>query len=67
MRFIVYKDRSGQFRWRLKAANGKIVADSGEGYRNRADCLAAIDLIKRGASSARVEDTTRTATAYSRW
>src|SRR5262249_23176662 len=30
--FEIYKDKSGQFRWRLKANNGKIIADSGEGY-----------------------------------
>ena len=27
-----YKDQKGEHRWRLKARNGKIIADSGEGY-----------------------------------
>jgi uncharacterized protein YegP (UPF0339 family) len=31
----VYQDTKGEWRWRLKAANGKIVADSGEGYTQR--------------------------------
>lgn len=36
----------GQWRWRLRAANNKIIADSGEGYNNEADCLAGINLVK---------------------
>lgn len=35
----LYKDNSLQWRWRCKAKNGKIVADSGEGYENWQDCL----------------------------
>ena len=35
----VYKDAQKQWRWRLVAANGNIVADSGEGYRRRADAV----------------------------
>ena len=46
MTYHYYKDASGEWRWRLKAANGKIIADSGEGYQNEQDCLAAIDLVK---------------------
>jgi len=46
MRFILYKDISGQWRWYLEAANNRKVANSGEGYYNRADCLAAIQIVK---------------------
>jgi uncharacterized protein YegP (UPF0339 family) len=35
----IYQDGSGEWRWRLVAGNGKTVADSGEGYRDRLDCL----------------------------
>lgn len=38
MRFItvhIYRDRKGQFRWRAVASNGRIVADSGEGYTTK--------------------------------
>lgn len=38
---------SGQWRWRLIAANGKIIANSGEAYHNEADCDHAIALVKR--------------------
>jgi len=37
----VYRDQSGEFRWHRKAANGRIVSDSGEGYINKAHTLAA--------------------------
>ncbi len=35
-RFDVYPDRKGEFRWRLVAGNGRVIADSGEGYTRRA-------------------------------
>lgn len=44
--YTVYKDAGGRWRWRLVAANNRIIADSGESYHNRQDCLAAIELIK---------------------
>ena len=31
-----YKDTKGEWRWRLKASNGRIIADSAEGYKNEA-------------------------------
>ena len=47
MSFRVYRDVRGEWRWRLTAANNRVIADSGEGYRNRTDCLRAIELVKR--------------------
>lgn len=44
--YNVYKDASGQWRWQLVAANNRIVADSGEGYHNKQDCLSAIELVR---------------------
>ena len=41
--FNVFKDPSGQWRWHLIASNGKVIAESGEGYRLKRDCLAAIE------------------------
>ena len=35
-----YQDSQGEWRWRAVSTNGRVVADSGEGYRNRADCEA---------------------------
>lgn len=34
----LFKDSAGEWRWRVTAANGEIVADSDEGYANRVDC-----------------------------
>ena len=45
MRLQKYIDTLGDWRWRIFAANGRILADSGEGYRNEADCDHAILLI----------------------
>lgn len=38
--FEVYQDKRGEWRWRRKATNGKLVGASCEGYANRADCEA---------------------------
>ncbi len=57
MEYRVYKDSAGEYRWRLVAANGKTIADSGEGYKNKADCLAGITLVK-GSANAPVKDQT---------
>jgi uncharacterized protein YegP (UPF0339 family) len=42
----MYRGVDGQWRWRLKSVNNKIIADSGEGYVNYNDCLHAIALVK---------------------
>lgn len=44
MYFEIYLS-SGEWRWRLKAANHEIIA-SGEGYKDYLDCCRAIDLLK---------------------
>ena len=36
----VYQDAVGDWRWRAKAGNGEIVADSGEGYVSRSHAVA---------------------------
>ena len=43
--FVVYRDRNRQYRWRLLARNNKIIADSGESYTRRHDCLRAVDTV----------------------
>ena len=50
MKFELYRDDAGEWRWRLKAANGETIA-SGEGYHNRGDCIHAIELIRDGAAA----------------
>ena len=52
-KFEVYKDKAGEFRFRLKARNGEIIA-VGEGYTATASCLNGIDSIRRNAPEAPV-------------
>ena len=47
-KFEVYLDKRGEYRFRLKARNGEIIA-TGEGYKAKASCLNGIDSIRRNA------------------
>ena len=51
-RFEVYEDNRGEFRWRWRAANGEIVATSGEGYNSKSDAEEAVERIERLAPAA---------------
>lgn len=51
---LLPRHHKGEWRWRLKAANGRILADSGEGYVNLSDCLEDIDRVK-GSTDAPVK------------
>ena len=45
MKFYRYRDGKGEWRWRLKGRNGKILADSAESYKRLSACTAAIQKI----------------------
>lgn len=49
-KFEVYKDKSGGFRFRLKAANGEVVASS-ESYKTKASALNGVESVKKNAGS----------------
>ena len=55
MVYYVYRDSHNQWRWKLKASNGRIIADSAEAYRNRQDCLNGIALVRRSSNAAIVD------------
>ena len=55
MKFGVYRDRAGEWRWTLQAANGRAIADSGEGYVHREDCLDMLFAIRADAGLSTVE------------
>ena len=57
--FEVYKDRGGEYRFRLRGADGNLLAIAGKGYDKKADCQAVIDAIKKDAAKAKVEDDTK--------
>jgi uncharacterized protein YegP (UPF0339 family) len=50
----VYPGKSGRYRWRLKAANGKTVASSGESFASKSDALAAAESVKATLASAKI-------------
>ena len=50
-KFEVYKDKAEEFRFRLKATNGQIIAVS-EGYKAMAGCLNGIESVKKNAPEA---------------
>ena len=49
-KFEVYVDKAGEFRFRLKAKNGQIIA-TGEGYKAKKSCLNGIESIRKNADS----------------
>ena len=52
-KFEVYTDKAGEFRFRLKATNGQIIAVS-EGYKQKASCLNGIESVKKNAPEASI-------------
>jgi uncharacterized protein YegP (UPF0339 family) len=56
MTFEMYKDRAGEFRWRLKASNGQVVATSGQGYGAKAECRHEIEQIQKNAATATITE-----------
>ena len=53
-KFEMYEDKGGEFRFRLKARNGEIIATS-EGYTSKASCLNGIESVQKNAPEADVE------------
>ena len=56
-KFEIFKDSQGEFRWRLRAANGEVIA-SGEGYTSKAGCLNGIESVRENAPIAEIDDQT---------
>jgi len=49
--FEIYKDNRGEFRFRLRASNGEVIAVS-EGYASKESCIKGIDSVRINAASA---------------
>lgn len=56
-KFEIFKDANNKYRFRLKAANGEIIAAS-EAYNSKDACLNGITSVKNNAVEARIEDLT---------
>ena len=52
-KFEVYQDKAGEYRFRLKATNGQIIA-VGEGYKALSSCLNGIESVKKNAPDAEI-------------
>ncbi len=53
-KFELYTDKGGEYRFRLKAGNGEVIALSSEGYSSKAGAKNGIDSIKKNAADAPV-------------
>ena len=56
-KFEVYKDKKGEFRFRLKASNGETIA-TGEGYPAKTGVMKGIKSIQKSAPEAPIVDLT---------
>lgn len=54
-KFEMYTDKAGEFRFRLKARNGEIIATS-ESYKAKASCENGIESVRKNAPDAAVEE-----------
>ena len=52
MKFEVYADAAGKYRWRLIAGNGQIVASSGESFSDKSSATRAAQNVKDNAGKA---------------
>ena len=42
MKIALYEDTRGEWRWRMRASNGRIVASGGEGFSSKSACLDSV-------------------------
>ena len=52
-KFEIYTDKAGEFRFRLKATNGQVIAVS-EGYKTHASCVNGVESVKKNAVDAEI-------------
>ena len=55
-KFELYTDKGGDWRFRLKAGNGEVIA-TGQGYASKSSALNGIDSVRRNAADAEVVET----------
>jgi uncharacterized protein YegP (UPF0339 family) len=54
MKFEIYADAGGNYRWRLVSSNGQTVATSGESFASKANATRAAENVKANAGSAQI-------------
>ncbi|MEO5878380.1 MAG: DUF1508 domain-containing protein [Streptosporangiaceae bacterium] len=55
-KFVVSKDKAGEYRVALKAGNGETIAVSGEGFKTKASAMNNIKSVQTNAAGAVIED-----------
>ena len=55
----IYCDNQGEYRWRLKSANGATIANGGEGFHEKRSCLNSIASVKRNLAASELADLTK--------
>lgn len=58
MKFEIYADSGGSYRWRLRSSNGQVIATSGESFASKANAIRAAENIRDNASKADVVEAT---------
>ncbi|WGF89105.1 YegP family protein [Marinivivus vitaminiproducens] len=61
-KFIIYKDKAGEYRVRFRASNGQVLFST-EGYAAKSSATSVIESIKKNAPGAETEDQTTAAAA----
>jgi len=54
-KFELYKDKKGEFRWKLLATNGQVIA-VGEGYTSKDSAKKGIESVKKNAPTAKITE-----------
>lgn len=54
MKWEIYRDSKREWRFRLRARNGRIVVNAGEGYKRKSGALKSIERVKNQAAYAEV-------------
>lgn len=54
----MFEDKAGEFRWRRRAGNSKIISTSGEGYTRKRDALRGLELANSDMEFCRFIDLT---------
>ena len=52
-KFELYTDKKGEFRYRLKATNGQIIA-VGEAYKAKKSCLGGVESVRKNAANGKI-------------
>ncbi len=46
MKVEIYQDKAHEWRWRMKASNGRIIATGGEGFSSKSNCLESFGKVQ---------------------